>query len=195
MTSVSQSRSVCSGEVVEVEDAPDFEGGAEVTMDDDGGALVESVTGTEVTVAQVPHDANLAELIEDDELTDISTQLTSMYEEDLSSRSEWEEAYTRGLDLLGIRQEERAEPFQGASGVTHPLISESVTQFQAQAYKELLPAGGPVKTQVIGISNTETEAQASRVKNYMNYMITEVMEEFDPALIVTGKQILKSKDG
>ena len=170
------------GEVVEVEDAPNFEGGAEVTMDEDGGALVESVTGTEVTVAQVPHDANLAELIEDDELTDISTQLTSMYEEDLSSRSEWEDAYTRGLDLLGIRQEERAEPFQGASGVTHPLISESVTQFQAQAYKELLPAGGPVKTQVIGLSNTETEAQASRVKNYMNYMITEVMEEFDPDL-------------
>ena len=170
------------GEVVEVEDAPNFEGGAEVTMDEDGGALVESVTGTEVAIAQVPHDANLAELIEDDELTDISTQLTSMYEEDLSSRSEWEEAYTRGLDLLGIRQEERAEPFQGASGVTHPLISESVTQFQAQAYKELLPAGGPVKTQVIGLSNTETEAQASRVKNYMNYMITEVMEEFDPDL-------------
>ena len=170
------------GEVVEVEEAPDFEGGAEVTMDDDGGAVVQSVTETEVTIAEVPHDANLAELIEDQELGEISSQLTSMYEEDLSSRSEWEEAYTRGLDLLGIRQEERAEPFQGASGVTHPLISESVTQFQAQAYKELLPAGGPVRTQVIGVSNTETEAQASRVKNYMNYMITEVMEEFDPDL-------------
>ena len=102
------------------------------------------------------------------------------YEEDLESRSEWEEAYTKGLDQLGIKFEERSQPFEGASGVTHPLIAESVTQFQAQAYKEMLPSGGPVKTQVLGIQDQQREDQAVRVKEFMNYQITEVMEEFDP---------------
>jgi hypothetical protein len=91
-----------------------------------------------------------------------------------------EETYTKGLDQLGIKQEERSTPFQGASGVTHPLITESVTQFQAQAYKELLPAGGPVQTQIMGLQDVAREEQANRVKDYMNYQITEIMEEFDP---------------
>ena len=98
----------------------------------------------------------------------------------MDSRQDWEQSYTKGLDLLGIKYEERTQPFDGATGVTHPLIAESVTQFQAQAYKELLPAGGPVKTQVLGSKTMEKEAQASRVKNFMNYQVTEVMEEFDP---------------
>jgi hypothetical protein len=106
--------------------------------------------------------------------------LRGAYEEDTESRSQWQEAYTKGLDLLGIKYSERSQPFEGASGVTHPLISESVTQFQAQAYKELLPAGGPIKTQVIGAKTAEKEAQSARVKDFMNYQITEVMEEFDP---------------
>jgi hypothetical protein len=84
------------------------------------------------------------------------------------------------LDLLGVKYQERSQPFEGASGVTHPLIAESVVQFQAQSYKELLPAGGPVKTQVLGAKTMEKESQASRVKNFMNYQVTEVMEEFDP---------------
>jgi hypothetical protein len=106
--------------------------------------------------------------------------LQAAYEDDLSSRSEWEEGYTKGLDQLGVNYQERSTPFEGASGVTHPLIAESVTQFQAQAYKELLPAGGPVQTQVMGAQDAQREEQASRVKHFMNYQITEVMEEYDP---------------
>ena len=136
--------------------------------------------GLEVETEQYDHMANLAEIIDDDVLGEISSELRSLYEEDMESREDWEEAYTKGLDLLGIKYQERTQPFEGASGVTHPLIAESVTQFQAQAYKELLPAGGPVKTQVLGSKTMEKEAQASRVKNFMNYQVTEVMEEFDP---------------
>ena len=113
-------------------------------------------------------------------LGELSTELRGLYDEDLESRSEWEEAYVKGLDLLGIKMDERTTPFEGASGITHPLVAESVTQFQAQAYKELLPSGGPVKTGVLGAKTPEREAQAGRVKDFMNYQITEVMEEYDP---------------
>lgn len=160
-----------------------FEGGAEVISDGQGGAVVqalaEALMGAEQE-QQVPHDANIAELLDDGYLGELSTDLRGSYEEDMESRSEWEETYTKGLDQLGVKHEERSQPFEGASGVTHPLIAESVTQFQAQAYKELLPSGGPVKTQVLGLQDAAREEQASRVKNFMNYQIMEVMEEFDP---------------
>jgi hypothetical protein len=128
----------------------------------------------------IPHNANLAEYLDDGYLGELSSELQAAYEDDLSSRSEWEEGYTKGLDQLGVNYQERSTPFEGASGVTHPLIAESVTQFQAQAYKELLPAGGPVQTQVMGAQDSAREEQASRVKHFMNYQITEVMEEYDP---------------
>ena len=96
-----------------------------------------------------------------------------------SLEDEWEDALAKGLGLLGINYEED-EPFAGASGVTHPLISESVTQFQSQAYKEMLPSGGPVRARVIGAETPEVVAQAKRVKDFMNYYVTEVMEEYDP---------------
>ncbi len=160
-----------------------FDGGAEVIPDGQGGAMVqalaEAIMGAEQE-PEVPHNANLAELLDDGYLGELSSDLRGSYEEDLESRSEWEETYTKGLDQLGVKHEERSQPFEGASGVTHPLIAESVTQFQAQAYKELLPSGGPVKTQVLGLQDAEREEQASRVKNFMNYQIMEVMEEFDP---------------
>ena len=160
-----------------------FEGGAEIISDGQGGAVVqalaEALMGAEQE-QQVPHDANIAELLDDGYLGELSTDLRGSYEEDMESRSEWEETYTKGLDQLGVKHEERSQPFEGASGVTHPLIAESVTQFQAQAYKELLPSGGPVKTQVLGLQDAAREEQASRVKNFMNYQIMEVMEEFDP---------------
>jgi len=160
-----------------------FEGGAEVISDGQGGAVIQALTqalmGAEQE-QQVPHDANIAELLDDGYLGELSTDLRGSYEEDMESRSEWEETYTKGLDQLGVKHEERSQPFEGASGVTHPLIAESVTQFQAQAYKELLPSGGPVKTQVLGLQDAAREEQASRVKNFMNYQIMEVMEEFDP---------------
>lgn len=163
--------------------AADFTGGAMVTQTPDGGAVVqamsEALAQMEAEVV-IPHDANLAEYLDDAILGEMSSTLLSAYEDDLQSRSDWEETYTKGLDLLGVKVVERTEPFEGASGVTHPLIAESVTQFQAQAYKELLPSGGPVKTSVLGLRDAEREAQAGRVKDFMNYEITEVMEEYDP---------------
>ena len=168
---------------VSVPQVEDFAGGAEITEDGQGGAviqaLVEAMQG-EVMEEQVPHNANLAEYLDDGYLGEISSDLRASFEDDMESRSEWEETYTQGLDQLGVKYDERTQPFQGASGVTHPLIAESVTQFQAQAYKELLPAGGPVKTQVLGLQDVAREEQASRVKDFMNYQIMEVMEEFDP---------------
>jgi hypothetical protein len=149
-----------------------------VEITEDGGAIV----GEQEQIVQDTHDANLAELIDETELSNIASELTGFYEDDLSSRSEWESAYKKGLDLLGLKYDERSQPFQGASGVTHPLLSESVTQFQAQAYKELLPAGGPVRTQVMGEVTKEKEDQAQRVQEFMNYQIMHVMEEFDPDL-------------
>ena len=112
--------------------------------------------------------ANLAEFLEDDDLDELSNELQSGYSSDKSSREEWEQGYTKGLDLLGFKYEERTRPFDGASGVYHPLLSESVVQFQAQSYKELLPAGGPVRTQIIGQATPEVESQSERVKEFMN---------------------------
>lgn len=168
---------------VPVPSLPDFSGGAQVTPDGDGGATVRAladIIAEEESASAMEHGANLAEFLEEGYLGEISTDLRASYEEDLSSRSEWEETYTKGLDQLGVKYEERTQPFAGASGVTHPLIAESVTQFQAQAYKELLPSGGPVQTQILGLQDQEREDQAARVKDFMNYQITEVMEEFDP---------------
>ena len=170
---------------VDVPQVEDFAGGDEILQDVDGGAIVQALMGgaeegIEVQTAVYDHNANLAEILDESTLGEISSELREMYEEDMDSRQDWEQSYTKGLDLLGIKYEERTQPFDGATGVTHPLIAESVTQFQAQAYKELLPAGGPVKTQVLGSKTMEKEAQASRVKNFMNYQVTEVMEEFDP---------------
>jgi hypothetical protein len=125
------------------------------------------------------HDANLAEVIEEGVLASIASDLQSKVKEDLESRQDWEEAIAKGLNLLGINYEDRSDPFLGASGVTHPLLSEATTQFQSQAYKEMLPSGGPVKTQILGVATKETEDQAQRIKDYMNYQITEVMEEYD----------------
>jgi hypothetical protein len=134
---------------------------------------------TEVIAEPYDHSANLAEVLDEDVLGSLSSDLRSKFREDVESREDWEEAISKGLGLLGINYEDRSEPFLGASGVTHPLLSEAVTQFQAQAYKEMLPSGGPVKTQILGTPTQETEAQAQRVEDFMNYQITEIMEEYD----------------
>ena len=126
---------------------------------------------------------NLAETVSESELTRIYIDLTAAIESDRSSREDWEKTYTDGLKYLGMKFDEtRSEPFEGASGVTHPLLGEAVTQFQAQAYKELLPAGGPVKTQVVGAYDSVVEEQAQRVREFMNYEILHVMEEYDEDL-------------
>jgi len=143
---------------------------------------VELIDGEEVEVEaeEYDHNANLAEVLDDDVLGELSSDIRAKFREDVESREDWEEAIAKGLGLLGINYEDRSEPFLGASGVTHPLLSEAVTQFQAQAYKEMLPSGGPVKTQILGSPTKETEDQAQRVEDFMNYQITEIMEEYDP---------------
>ncbi|CAB4190555.1 hypothetical protein UFOVP1202_65 [uncultured Caudovirales phage] len=172
---------------VEVNSPIDFSGGAEIIPNGMGGVTVQSILGDALNKVDeltpiLDHGANLAEHLDDSVLKELASEVTQNYEDDLQSRQEWEEAYAKGLDLLGIKYEERTEPFEGASGVTHPMIMESVTQFQAQAYKELLPSSGPVKTQILGLKSPEAEAQAGRVKDFMNYRITEVMSEYDPGM-------------
>ena len=149
-----------------------------VELTDDGGAIVNPIEDE----PENEFDQNLAELLSDDDLNMISSDLIGDYKEDKSSREEWHDAYSKGLKLLGFNYEARSHPFQGASGVPHPLLSETVTQFQAQAYKELLPANGPVRTQIIGSSDSQKEEQAQRVQEFMNYQIMHVMEDFDPDL-------------
>ncbi|OUV26644.1 MAG: hypothetical protein CBC57_02085 [Euryarchaeota archaeon TMED97] len=125
---------------------------------------------------------NLADTLDERELNTIATELVSSYEDDLDSRNDWFQTYTEGLDLLGINSTSRSQPFVGASGVHHPILAEAVTQFQAQAYKEMLPAGGPVDTEVLGMTDNAKLEKANRVKNFMNYQITYKMEEYDPEM-------------
>ena len=128
----------------------------------------------------VEFSANLAEHLGEKVLQKIVKDLDDLITEDDRGREEWKHMYEKGMVLLGLTYEERTEPFDGATGVTHPILNEAVTQFQAQAYKEMLPAGGPVRTVVIGKVTPEKEHQAERVKTFMNYQITQVMEEYDP---------------
>ena len=125
---------------------------------------------------------NLAEVIDDNTLNVIAQELIHSFEDDLDSRNDWFQTYSEGLDLLGINSDNRTEPFIGASGVHHPILAEAVTQFQAQAYKELLPAGGPVDTEILGVTDNLKSEKANRVKNFMNYQITYKMEEYDPEM-------------
>ena len=137
--------------------------------------------GNTLPSIQDPEDfyANLADLMEDSDLNSVKDDLMGNIEDDKESRSDWEKTYRDGLEYLGMKSEERTQPFEGASGVMHPLLAESVTQFQAQAYNELLPSQGPVKTQVLGVTTPDTEAQASRVQEFMNYQLMQVMKEYD----------------
>jgi hypothetical protein len=132
---------------------------------------------------QISFNTNLAEVLPDDILGSIANDLLSSIKGDKQSRSEWEKTYTDGLKYLGMKFDEgRSQPFEGSSGVIHPILAESVTAFQAQAYKEMLPAKGPVKTEIIGARTIETENQAERVQEFMNYYIMNVMQEYDPEL-------------
>ena len=147
-----------------------------IEMMEDGSALI----GEQEQVITPSFDMNIAEVLDEDTLSLISSELRQAFEDDKASRKDWEETYKKGLDLLGFKYTERSQPFQGASSVTHPMLSEAITQFQAQAYKELLPSGGPVNTQILGNTSTQKEEQAQRIKDFMNYQITYEMEEYDP---------------
>jgi hypothetical protein len=125
------------------------------------------------------HFANLAELLPDEVLHTIGSELYDNYQDYKNSRKDWETSYTKGLDLLGFKYEESSEPFRGASGATHPVLAEAVTQFQSLAYKELLPSQGPVRTQVVGLPTPDKEQQSIRVKEFMNYQIMNDMKEYE----------------
>ena len=154
--------------------------GVEVTMDEEGGAEIDfdpnSLSGTESN----EHFSNLAEIMDDQYLDELGSKLYDQYTEYKESRADWEQSYREGLDLLGFKYERRTEPFRNASGVNHPVLAEAVTQFQAQAYKELLPADGPVRSQVLGDLTDQKQDQATRVKDFMNYQIMDQMTEYEP---------------
>ena len=155
-------------EEVNVEEIQESKGPVEITDEEDGGATIDfdpNAVGTPQDGGD--HFANLNELLPEEDTDSIGGQLQNDYSEYKSSRKEWERAYITGLDLLGFKYTNRTEPFQGASGATHPVLAEAVTQFQSLAYKELLPADGPVRTMVMGASDPQKEMQAQRVKNYM----------------------------
>jgi len=160
---------------VEMDDEPSSN--IDIEYDMDTGAALVNIGEEDDDVA---YDSNLAEIIEPDVLQLISSDLMSLFDADKSSRKEWEEQYSKGMKMLGFTFEERTKPFKGACGVQHPLLTESIVQFQAQALKELMPAGGPVRTQVLGKETREKLMQADRVKDFMNYQITTVMEEYTP---------------
>jgi chaperonin GroES len=149
----------------------------EIILEDDGGATIEIGTdeGPEIGFSD-----NLAEVINEDELDLIAMDLSAMFQADKSSREDWERMYSKGLELLGLKIDERTQPFRGAANASHPMLTESIVQFQSQAFKELMPAGGPVRAQVVGKETVDKAQQAARVQDFMNYQITSVMEEYTP---------------
>ena len=160
------------------EDLPDV-GETEITPMEDGGVEINFEPGAFNQAQSENHYDNLAELLPEEILMPLGSELFSNYSDYKSSRQDWEQAYIKGLDLLGFKYEQKSEPFQGASGATHPVLAEAVTQFQALAYKELLPAQGPVRTQTVGAPSPEKSSQAERVKEFMNYQLMDQMPEYE----------------
>jgi hypothetical protein len=145
---------------------------------DDGGVIVDFEGSVTEQMVGPDHNSNLAEFIEDEDLNEMAANLVEDFESDRTSRKEWSRSYVKGLDLLGMKIEERTQPWEGASGVFHPLLSEAVVRFQAQAMGEIFPASGPVRTKIVGKQTKEKNAQAKRVEHEMNYMLTESMTEY-----------------
>jgi hypothetical protein len=155
-------------------------GETEVVENEDGSVDIDFDPSQLMQGAAADHNANLANFLEENILGRMGSELYQNYQDYKNSRKDWETAYKQGLDLLGFKYEQRTEPFQGASGATHPVLAEAVTQFQALAYKELLPADGPVRTQILGKPTPEKEQQSKRVKDFMNYQIMDQMKEYEP---------------
>ena len=152
----------------------------EITEDEDGGATIDFDPQALVGQGTASHEENLAEFLEEDILQGVANEMLDNFDNYKGSRKDWADTYTKGLDLLGFKYENRSEPFAGSSGATHPVLAEAVTQFQALAYKELLPAQGPVSTQVVGKITKESKQQAQRVKDFMNYQLMVKMKEYEP---------------
>jgi hypothetical protein len=164
---------------IEVEEEPFEDEVVEVYIDDEGTTSFGDEFDEEYAIS---FGENIAEILDESTRGALASKITSYYHDDLDSRQDWYETFRDGLDLLGIKTNTRSEPFEGASGVYHPLLAEAVTHFQAQTYRELLPAGGPVDTQVMGVTSDPKLEQANRVKNFMNYQLTYKMEEYDPEM-------------
>tara|TARA_R100000008_G_scaffold25948_1_gene14060 strand:+ start:2110 stop:4644 length:2535 start_codon:yes stop_codon:yes gene_type:complete len=158
------------------------ESSASIEVDDDGGIIVdfgsEEILSEEDAVGLGEWYDDLSEEIDEDELDHIANQVYNNYQSDKDSRGEWEDMFERGFDLLGLKLQDATEPFEGACTAVHPLLIESAVKFQSKASQELFPAGGPVKTQIIGKQTPEKEMQANRVKDFMNYQLTEQMSEY-----------------
>jgi len=167
-------------EIVETQEELPSQGDTEITETEDGGVEINFEPGAFSQPESAGHFDNLAELLPEEILMPLGSELYANYMDYKSSRKDWERSYIQGLDLLGFKYEQKTEPFQGASGATHPVLAEAVTQFQALAYKELLPANGPVRTQIMGLPTPEKEQQSQRVKEFMNFQIMEVMKEYEP---------------
>jgi hypothetical protein len=157
-----------------------FVEGIEIEEEDDGSVVIDFDPEGDFGGEDGAFDRNLAEEMDRGDLGSVSNDLLSQYESAKESRGDWEEEYSKGLELLGFKYEERTNPFRGATGVTHPLLAEAATQFQAQAFNELLPPEGPVRTHVMGEITKEKEAQSKRVKDFMNYYLTNVAMEYTP---------------
>jgi len=145
---------------------------------EDGGVVVDFEGSATEELTGADHNSNLAEYIEDQDLEEMASDLVSDFESDRTSRKEWSRSYVKGLDLLGMKIEERTQPWEGASGVFHPLLSEAIVRFQAQAMGEIFPASGPVRTKIVGKQTKEKNEQSKRVEHEMNYMLTEEMTEY-----------------
>jgi len=156
------------------------DGETEIAMEEDGGATINFDPSKVNPAGGEDHFENLAEFLEDNVLDPLASELMEKYTNYKESRQEWVDSYREGLNLLGFKYITRTEPFRGAASVTHPVLAEAVTQFQAQAYKELLPADGPVRTQILGDITVPKEEQSKRVKDFMNYQIMDQMKEYEP---------------
>jgi len=163
-----------------VEEVQTEGGPVEIEMDDEGGAEVSFDPSAATPEGGEDHFSNLAEFLDDSVLDPLGNKLYDQYTEYKESRADWEDSYRDGLSLLGFKYERKTEPFRNASGVNHPVLAEAVTQFQAQAYKELLPADGPVRAQILGDPTAAKQDQANRVKDFMNYQIMDQMKEYEP---------------
>jgi len=165
---------------LEVEVIADADSAVEVEMDDGSVVINFGSPGLDddLDAAMEDHNANLAEAIEDAMLESMASELVEDFDNDRASRKEWATSYINGLDLLGMKVEDRAQPWQGASGVYHPMLTEAVVRFQAQAMSELMPAAGPVKSKIVGKMTPEKLKQSQRVETELNYLITEEMPDY-----------------
>ena len=162
---------------VEIEETNEDLPNVDIEFDQETGEVVVNMNEED---DDVPFDSNLAEVLDEGALATMSEELMVLFEADQSSRKDWEKMYSQGMKYLGFTMEERTKPFKGAAGVYHPLLTESIVQFQAQALKELMPAEGPVRTQVLGKETRKRLMQADRVKEFMNYQLTQGMPEYTP---------------